>query len=65
MDRPSVFDLELADLAQDMILRQRRAAGDATPFSEHDYDVLLQRVRDKARKPRSSNGQDTGFSTRQ
>lgn len=44
MDRPSVFDYELADLAQDLILRRRRRAGDQTPLSDREYSTLVEQV---------------------
>ena len=48
--RPSVFDLELADLAEDMILRQRRAAGDETPLSDQEYAALVEKEMQRARE---------------
>lgn len=41
MDTPTVFDLELADIAQDVVLRRRRLAGDSSPLSESEYIELM------------------------
>lgn len=49
MSRPSVFDLELADLVQDRILRKRRSRGESASFSEDEYDLLVQQEMQKTK----------------
>lgn len=49
-----MFDLELADLVQDRILRKRRSRGDNGSFTEDEYDSLVEREMQKTNKKRAA-----------
>lgn len=65
MGQPSVFDLELADLAEDAILRQRRAQGGHSPLTDSEYAALMELEVGRARKefgPPTSLSKSTAWS---